>query len=235
LGIAYQWAGRNEDARIAFARAVELAPQSALSARNLGLALAALGKTGEAEREYLRAIKLDPTYLDAHYSLASLYFEHGRRAEAEARWRAVLKQHPAEVTALNNVAWVLYERGELGEAARLSDRALADSSISNEERSSYLDTRANIALDAGDAGRALALWDQILTLDNMKPDAVYYAGRAMSLLELGREADAVAAYRMAVAENPKYSEDDYLADVAGYSAKGMARLRRLRSIAAINK
>ena len=234
VGIVYHWAGagRYEDARIAFARAAQLAPQSAVNALNLGIVLTALKKFDEAEREYLRAIKLEPEYVAAHNTLARLYRTEGKLAEAEARYRISLKLQPNDPMTLNSIAWFVYGRGgDLTEAARLSDLSLADTSVSSiEDRRNYLDTRANVALDAGDPTKALSLWDRAM-VGNDKPDPFMHFGRAMSLLELGRQSEAIAAYRQGIAADPKYGKREYLDKDLGYSAKAIARLERLKVLA----
>jgi tetratricopeptide (TPR) repeat protein len=230
LGVFYFKAQRFADARAAFAHAGVLAPRSAIIARNVGLCEERLGRAAAAEREYRRALALDSSYIDAQSSLAFLAFGQGKLAEAEALWRAGLRLKPNDPNALNNVAWVLYGRGELAQAATLSDRSLADTSLSPADRRTYLDTRANIALDAGAAANALALFERALT-DNPKPDPGLYFGRAMTLLELGREAEAVAAYRQAVAAEPRLAQPAYLTKTVYYSARALTRLARLQALA----
>lgn len=230
LGIFYFKAQRFADARAAFAHAAMLAPRSAIIARNVGLCEERLGQAAAAERQYRRALALDSSYVDAQSSLAFLYFGQGKLTEAEVLWRAGLRLKPNDPNALNNIAWVLYGRGDLAEAATLSDRSLADTSLSPADRRTYLDTRANIELEAGDAENALTLFARALA-NNPKPDAGLYFGRAMSLLELGRDAEAVAAYRQALAVEPRFAQPLYLTKTVYYSSHVLTRLARLKALA----
>jgi tetratricopeptide (TPR) repeat protein len=62
--------------------ALKAAPDSAIAAFNLGVALDDLGEEETAIELYSRAIRLDPRHAEAHYNLARLYDRAGRSDEA---------------------------------------------------------------------------------------------------------------------------------------------------------
>ena len=161
--------------------------------------------------------------------LGNLYWASGNVPAATASWQAALRTNPNDAGALNNVAWALYGEGRAGEAAPLSDRSLArQDTLSVGDQRTYIDTRANIWLDAGDPRRALELFDRAL-VDNAHPDAGLHLGRAMALLELGRAPEAAAAFRQAVTADAHYGDRAYLATNVRYSPKALARFDRLRA------
>lgn len=232
LGVFYHRRKRYSDARSAFARAAELAPQSALAQRNLGITDQSLERYADAEREYRRAITLDSSYVEAYSSLGSFFFQQGNLAAAESSWRKGLSLRPRDGNALNNIAWLLYGRGALAEATPLSERSLADTTVTIQDRRNFLDTRANIALDAGNAQLALSLFEQALH-DNPSPEGTLHLGRAMSLLALGREKEAVAAYQQALAADPKIVKREYLMNTVRYSPRVLTRVSRLQALAGL--
>ena len=58
------------------------APDSAIAAFNLGVALEDLGEEETAIELYSRAIRLEPRHAEAHYNLSRLYERAGRSEQA---------------------------------------------------------------------------------------------------------------------------------------------------------
>ena len=67
-------------------KAVELAPDSAMAHRDLGMVYAAQNHNQEAVDEFQEAIRLAPSDVNAHYRLARLYRSMGSSAEANAEF-----------------------------------------------------------------------------------------------------------------------------------------------------
>jgi hypothetical protein len=86
---------------------------------------------------------------------------------------------------------------------------------------------AVVALDAGEAAPALALLDSAATLT--EPQASLQLVRALALLDLGRKAETVAAFRRARALDPRVIEEAYLQSLLSYSPGILARVPRLRA------
>lgn len=68
-------------------KAVELAPDSAMAHRDLGMVYAAQNQNPEAVNEFQESIRLAPSDVNAHYRLARLYRSMGRSAEANAEFQ----------------------------------------------------------------------------------------------------------------------------------------------------
>ncbi|PYO38069.1 MAG: hypothetical protein DMD29_14250, partial [Gemmatimonadetes bacterium] len=205
--------------------------------RNLGLTLHWLGRDAEAEGFYRQAMVLDSVAgdsaaaADARVGLGNVYWAQGKVPAAKASWNAALRFDRDDAAALDNLAWALYGEGATAAAATSSDRTLArEAALSTEDLRRYLETRASIWLDAGDATRALQLFDRALA-NNPGPPSGLLLGRAMALNDLGRIPEAVAAYRRAVAVDVKYGDRAFLAGTVRYSAKALARFDRLRALA----
>jgi predicted CXXCH cytochrome family protein len=78
-------------------RVVELRPQSATAAMNLGIVLKRSGDTAEAERQLDRAIALDPSLKQAYGELATLYATERRSSDAIAVMDRYLKWNPQDI------------------------------------------------------------------------------------------------------------------------------------------
>ena len=224
--------GRLPEAEASYLRGLAVAGDSAAAAATeLGDFYQNSGQPAKAEERYRAALARDSTSVGALVSLGNLYWAQGKMPAAKQSWSAVLRFDRDNALALNNVAWALYGEGRAADATPLSDQSLAhEATLSTADLRTYLDTRANIWLDAGDPRRALESFDRALQ-NNAHPDAGLYFGRAMSLLELGREREAVAAFRQAVAVDAKYGDRAFLAGTVRYSAKALARFDRLRALA----
>src|SRR5262249_20842105 len=82
LGLALSRSWREEEATIAFRRAVELNPDLAEGHYNLANCLERTGKYAEAEAPLRKAIKLKPDYAEAYCNLGSVLRCRGRFEES---------------------------------------------------------------------------------------------------------------------------------------------------------
>lgn len=209
-------------------------PQYAAAPYGLGAALFLGGRLEEAIASYRQAA---PSFPAAYTDLATALLLSGRAAEAVEEFRNAIANGQRDPRTFNNLAWALYHLGgpdRLAEAASLSDQSLAGE-VHDAEGWGYRDTRANIALDMGDAQRALDLFDAALAASARagalpSQAAILHLGRAMALFELGHERGAVAAYGTAVAANRQVLTKGYWRDEMQYSADAVRRLARVRQI-----
>ena len=95
---AYE-AGEFEDARAAFAKAVEAVPSSAEARVGLGMALAQIGNVAPSIEQLEAALRLDPDNTTAHTTLGVIFMRLGRDPEALAHLQASFRREPAEETA----------------------------------------------------------------------------------------------------------------------------------------
>jgi photosynthetic reaction center cytochrome c subunit len=87
----FKWLGdvllvgkRTKEAEVAFEKALQLDPDSAVTEASAAPPYIQAGDTGRAIGHLERAVKLDPLYLPAVRALIDLYQKQGRTAEAEA-------------------------------------------------------------------------------------------------------------------------------------------------------
>jgi tetratricopeptide (TPR) repeat protein len=103
LGNVYDLRGRLEDARDAFARAIDVEAHGALQHYNLGAVLERLGDETGAEQCYREALDVDeggPTLFEANAALGALLRRTGRLEEAEEIYDAYLDEDPLSVEML---------------------------------------------------------------------------------------------------------------------------------------
>jgi len=106
-------------------RSIAIAPDSASTHNNLGIALSALGKKGEAIDSFRRAVTLDPNLADAHANLGRMLQDQNRLDEAVASLRLAAALKPDDATVIGKLGTALHAQGQLGEAADSFRRALA--------------------------------------------------------------------------------------------------------------
>jgi tetratricopeptide (TPR) repeat protein len=81
-GMAHVESGELEDARICFAKAVELDSQSAALRINLGNVLARLGRKHEAIRQFQAVLSKEPDHVNALFNLGMLHLKTGSPANS---------------------------------------------------------------------------------------------------------------------------------------------------------
>ena len=82
LGLALHEAGRLQEARTVYDKALEACGADATLLFNLGVLLEDLRRIADAMDAYRGAVRLDPEFADAHYNLALLCRQAGREQEA---------------------------------------------------------------------------------------------------------------------------------------------------------
>lgn len=95
------------EALAAYAKAIQLQPQSLPPLVNGAMAHAALGQNDQAEARLRQALALDPNNAAANLNLALLLAELGRRAESEQAFRTALKSNPPSAVAAYNLGVLL--------------------------------------------------------------------------------------------------------------------------------
>ena len=231
-GLSLATLGRRPQAIAALRQAVTLNRGFAEAWRALGDALFAEGDLAEAEKaftaHYLASIR-EPALRPAAAALAA-----GRLDEAEQTLRAYLLTRPNDVEALRLMADALARRERYADAETLLAHALslepthhgarfsyasalfhqqkAAEALSHVERLLELDAEdapyrnllaASLAL-TGDFDRAIATYEGLLAQFPKQPRIWLNLGHA--LRSVGRRADAVDAYRRAIALAPSLGD-----------------------------
>lgn len=183
--------GRQDEAIQALDKAVQLKPDDADLQRNMGNALVKAGRSGEALRCFQRAAELNPVDADAAYKAGVLLKDEGRLDEA-------LVYLDRSADAQPDHAPIFATRGFVRASLGRNEQAIDDY-----ERAIRLDPQhaqacanlGNVLKAIGEPERALAWYDRSLAL---KPDIANTTNRALTLVELGRFAEAEQAYQVAM-------------------------------------
>lgn len=132
LGMVAFEAGRVEEAREWYERAIRLSPGFTEGHKNLGVTYAAAGEWDQAIAAFERALAIDPGYAEARVNLGKVYERQGRWELALAAYDRILRDDPGNASVLARTAWLLGAAGRLPESAeryarlRASGQADAD-------------------------------------------------------------------------------------------------------------
>ena len=125
--------------------------------------------------------------------LASIAKQRGQRDKAIQIYESIISSEPNNIVALNNLAVALSEDDlQLGKAAELSDRTIKLAG----RIPALLDTRAVIAIAAGDVEKGLELLEEADRSDRTG-HAIFLFHRAFAQLELGNKDEAIKLFRRA--------------------------------------
>jgi tetratricopeptide (TPR) repeat protein len=150
------------------------------------------------------------------------YLQKGDYASALLPLRASISRDP-QAYAYNALGFVFLASNQLDSARQ----AFSIARSSPQRRAFPLLGLALVTLAAGEPAPALALLDSAVAIS--QPQASLHLVRALALLELGRKAETVAAFRAAQKIDPRVIEEAYLQSLLSYSPGILARVPRLRA------
>ena len=179
---------RFDEARLAYAQALELAPGSVDALRGLGYALFQLRRLSEALEAIDGALRLDPTDLLSRLLMGRLCLRLQQPAAAEANFRQILQRIPASEAATSGLIDALVAQGGQEEAGALCADLLAANSASEVAHLAA----ARLAGFQCQHERALSHFDELLRLRPGNP--VHRYNRSLCLLRLGRLAEGWLDY-----------------------------------------
>jgi tetratricopeptide (TPR) repeat protein len=122
-GVCLHQAGRREQARSSYRRAVDADPSYALAWNNLGVA-AAGEPGGDSIEAFHSALRARPDFTGARLNLALLHLQRRELKPALEAYRAVLAERPADSAAWNGVGLVLMELHRHADARNAFARAV---------------------------------------------------------------------------------------------------------------
>lgn len=210
---------------------LRVVPASADAYRVLGAALRALGDDGSAERAELDAIKAstrDPVLIEAAAALldnnlpiaerilrprlkekptdvaairmmAELAGRLGRYGDSEKLLRRALELAPGFAAARSNLATVLYRQNRPAEAIAVLDELLAG----DPDNAVHRNLKAAALGRVGGYEEAIALYEEVL---KHYPQPKIWMSYGHVLKTVGRQADAIGAYRQALTITPGLGE-----------------------------
>jgi eukaryotic-like serine/threonine-protein kinase len=198
LARSYQKIGADEQAIVAFRRAIALEPTHAISHRNLARAQMSKGDLDDAIASYRKAIELDPKDPDAHRNLARALMSKGDLDGAIASYRKAIELDPKDPDAHRNLIVAWKDQGQLKESMEQYLKALE------------IDPKqAVICVHLGLAIRNLGLLDEAITCfrraSALEPkDAYTHDHLGFVLHKKGNLDEAIECFKQAIALNPKH-------------------------------
>jgi tetratricopeptide (TPR) repeat protein len=197
-----------------FSKTLQLVPESAAAAYNVGSGLAALGRASEARGYFEKALTADPNHALSHFQLAAILRSTGNLEASLNHYRSAsrLGRNDAEIQLGAGLA--LVEAGDRAESDALIRRSLelepewpnaqaanawllavtADATAEERARAVRLAERAASATRGGNAGILDAL-ATALASDGQFERAVATARRALTLAASANDAPQVASIR----------------------------------------
>ena len=186
---------RSADAEVAFARALELAPDDAVKAmilRNFGTVLAQLGQHEEARKRLEEAVKKRPDDATARRSLGFVLTALGNDTLALKHDAEAVKLAPYHAVAWRSMGVDLFHLGRYDEALH----AFRQATELFPDRAETWVAQGSALWKLGEFAAAAADFEKALSYNAHCADA--HLGHGASLLELGRDAEALEALRSAM-------------------------------------
>jgi eukaryotic-like serine/threonine-protein kinase len=197
LGNALAFAGRLNEAEVAYRQAIGLKPDYAIAHYKLSQVLWEHGQLDEAIAACRRAIELKPDHARARYSLGVALADKGQLDEAIACYKKAIALDPKLAAAQNNLGLLLKDSGQWEEAVACYKKAIElDPKLA---RAHY-----NLGLALADKGQlpeAIASYRKAIALN--PKDAMAHDSLGHALLDKGEVDEAIAWYKKAIALDPK--------------------------------
>ena len=156
---------KNDQAILAYDKAIELRPKFALSYHNRGIAYSGMGEVDKAIADYTQAIRLKPKYDKAYYNRGSAYLRKGNNEQAIRDLSKILELNPKVPEAYSNRGIAYYRKGD-------HDRAIRDFSEAIRLNPSFVPAYQNRGLayrSKGDNERATQDLDMATRLKRRNP------------------------------------------------------------------
>jgi tetratricopeptide (TPR) repeat protein len=183
-----------EPAARVFSELVQKAPRDAAAWSYYGIALTHLGRLSEAESALSRAVGLSPQDGEAWFHLGLARAQRAEWPDAADAYRRAVALAPGDLVAWHRLGVALAESGEERAASAAFERALV---LSRETPSPAREAAAPVSphrlVDRTDEGEE----------PGGAQEAKSWLDLALSLLALGEEEEAVAAYERAYTLDPE--------------------------------
>ena len=184
-------------------RAVETAPDNAITQFQFGRGLAAAGNDDEAVPHLEQALKLAPQLPDAALELAMAEQRLGKQKESIPLFEKELQRQPRNPQVLTNLGLALTETGQAKEAVPYLERALVE--VPNDPVAH--EDLGVAQLQQSHFDEAIAQFEKARTLDEANPQLHYDLGLAYKLKD--RMDDAVRELAKAASLDPTLPDPPY--------------------------
>ena len=201
-------AGRYADAIASFRAALVSKRVAAEAHFGAGLAMRALRKMDEAATEFRAVLELNPRHAGAHFELGRLLTGAEDLPGAASHLQQAVAFDPALAEAHLELGKVLRKMGKTAQA----ESAFQDALRAKPDLSPALYELATIAKERGDTQRSHAYFAQIRELDRNRSDtnrANALNGEGIQLMNQGKLADALTAFRKALESDPQFATAAY--------------------------
>ena len=222
LAEVHELEGRADEAAAAYARLVELVPESPASYVNLALAQARMKRFDQAVATLRLGTERLPDSAILHVRLGHTYLLLGRAAEALAAMDRTIALEPNNVDAYTAAASALEALGRRPEA-----RAYLEKAIAVEPENKFL--RANLAMNlasGGDVAAAVEVYEALVA--EFPGDHVLRQHLGVAYGVLGDLAKAIASFERAIAIKPTPSAYINIAVASKRAGDTAAAVRYLR-------
>ena len=173
-----------------------------------------------AEENYKKALEIDKKSDWIHYNLGSVYFDQKKYDDAEKAFNEVLRLDPDFDYAQLGLGALFYQQKNFPEA-ELKFREV----IRLNSHESYGHSHLGFLLfDTERYEKALTQFNVALEI---KFNSDNYAGKAISLSKLGRQEEALSAYKTAVSKDSKYLDLTRMRDEELWSEQALEAAREL--------
>ena len=218
LASLFKAADRTDEQLAALEKAAKLAPDSAATSFDLGLAYLAVDRNDDARRALQRAINLRPGFWLGHSWLAYSYYLDGEYDAAANEFRQAIACAPENPKVYNNLGGVLYSLGRVDEARELFEESIEVEPVDNYLAFSNLGTINFYAARYADAATMYAR-----ALEQDDSDYVIWGHLGFARAYGGDPDGAATAFRRAIeigeAGLEETPEDPVLlSDLASYHA-----------------
>lgn len=196
LGDAFEVKGQPGEARVAYQKALQIAPAQGEARAGLARVLAQLGEDAAALAEQQKVADARPTDAAAHHLLGVMALRAGKPERAIGAWKDTLRIHPDHVGALNDMGAALLELARPAEAIPALEQAVR---LAPE----LAVARTNLGyayMRVGRPAEALKEYRAVVELDPQDPDA--NRNLAVAYMEAGRPRDAIPLFREVVRLEP---------------------------------
>lgn len=198
-GTALAQAGRNEEALVCFAKALEIDPRYGAAWYNRGSAFSSSGRHEEALTCYCQVLDVDPRLFDAWERRAHALASLGRYEEAVACFTKALELTPRSIACWNNKGKALEALGRLDEAIVCFTKALDI----DPSRAVIWDNKGVALRRLGQHQEALACASKAIKIE--QSNACFWSNKGAALRELGQFEEAEDSYDRAVKIDPRYA------------------------------
>ncbi len=123
-GLAFEEAGRIDDAIAEHEKALQLDPDSLLAHANLIILYGRTNQPLKAEEHFRAAVRIDPNHADSYYNYGVLLLKEGKVAGAEEMFRKAVEANPFHSQAYHNLGFMCEKQGRLDEALEFYRKAI---------------------------------------------------------------------------------------------------------------